>query len=163
MEGSSSDTAMPSPASSWRDPPETLALHGGPHRLRHGQHAGHVELQDLAELGRVHLHQRPVQAGAGVVHQPVDPLVPVEGGGQQVSNLRWVGHVGGHGQRPAEFLAQRGQPVGAARGQHRMGPSGVQQARGGRADTGGRAGDDHRLAGQINEIRHAPRYTGRRR
>jgi hypothetical protein len=35
----------------------------------------------------------------------------------------------------------------------------VQQARGGRADTGGRAGDDHRLAGQVDGVGHAPMYT----
>jgi hypothetical protein len=75
---------------------------------------------------------------------------------------RRVGHVGRHGQRPVEFLAQRGQPIGASCGQHRICPGGVQQACGGRADTGGRTGDDHRFAGQINEIRHAPLYTGAR-
>jgi hypothetical protein len=94
-----------------------LLPHGRQHRLRHRQQADHVELQDLAELGQVHLVQRPVHTGAGVVHQPVDPLMPVEDGGHQVAHLRRIGHVGGHGQRPVEFLAQRGQPVGPTRGQ----------------------------------------------
>jgi SAM-dependent methyltransferase len=35
----------------------------------------------------------------------------------------------------------------------------VQQARGGSADTGGRPGDDHRPADQVNEIGHGPTYT----
>jgi hypothetical protein len=100
-----------------------------------------------------------VHAGAGVVYQSVDPLVPVECGGRQVAHLRRIGHVGGHGQRPVEFLAQRGQPVGPARGQHRIGPGGMQQAGGGRADTRGRTGDDHRLASQVNEIGHEPSCT----
>jgi hypothetical protein len=80
----------------------------------------------------------------------------VQGGGHQVAHLGRVGHVGGDGQRPAEFLAQRGQPVGPARGPYRTGPGRVQQARGGRADTGGRTGNDHRAAGQVNEIGHEP-------
>jgi hypothetical protein len=97
-----------------------------------------------------------VHADAGTVHQSVDPLVPAEGGGHQVADLRRVGHVGGHGQGPVELGAQGLQPVGTADGQHRVGPGGMQQAGGGRADTGGRAGDDHRLAGQVNEIGHEP-------
>jgi hypothetical protein len=100
-----------------------------------------------------------VHTDAGVVHQPVDPLVPVEGGCHQVANLRRVSHVGGHGQGPVEFLAQHGQPVAAACGQHRMCPSGVQQACGGGADTGGRTSNDHRLACQVYGIGHAPIYT----
>jgi len=102
----------------------------------------------------IHLGQRPVQAGAHVVDQPVDALVPVYGGRDQAAHLRRVGHVGGHGQRAAEFRAQRGQPVGPARGQHRPRAGGVQQPRGGRADAGGRAGDDHRLARQVHDIGH---------
>jgi hypothetical protein len=81
-----------------------------------------------------------------------DPLIPVEGGGHQVAYLGRVGHVGGHGQRPAEFFAQRGQAFGPAGREHRTGPRGVQQARGGRTDAGGRTGDDHRPACQVNEI-----------
>jgi hypothetical protein len=77
-----------------------------------------------------------VQARAHVVHQPVDPLMPVERGRHQLANLGRVGHVGGHGQGPAEFLAQRGQPVGPAGGEHGTGAGGVQQSRGGLADAG---------------------------
>jgi hypothetical protein len=66
---------MPSPASSERRTPLSMLT-------------GHVELQDLTELGQIHLVERPVQAGAGVVHQPVDPLMPVDRGVQQACGGR---------------------------------------------------------------------------
>jgi hypothetical protein len=81
--------------------------HRGQHGLRHRQQADDVQLQDLAELGRVDLVERSAEAGPGVVDQPVDAPVPIEGGGHQVAHLRGVGHVGGDGERAVELRAQQ--------------------------------------------------------
>jgi hypothetical protein len=104
------------------------------------------------KLVQVELVKGLVQAHPGVVDQPVDAAVPVQGGPGQPAGGRPVSDVGHHGEGAAEFLAQRFQAVRAAGGQDGMRARLIEQPGGGRADTRRCAGNDDGGAGQVRSV-----------
>ena len=102
-----------------------------------------VEVDDPGDVAQGLVLQGPVVADAGAVDQHVEVSVPVPDGVDEGRPERGVAQVARDDQRGAGHRGRPApQPVGAAAGEHDLGPRGAQRARDPRAQAGRGAGDE---------------------
>jgi hypothetical protein len=107
-----------------------LGAHGRQHRLGHGQHPDHVQVQDPGEILVIEPVQRQMEAGPGIVNERVNPAMTRHGGRHDTADVAAVGHIGQDRQRSPELIAEHGQAVSPTRREDRMSTSRIEQPRG---------------------------------